>query len=160
MAGFADLFKGIFSRNVAQAVNKASNEGQFGFFNFNQVQSSDKKLEKNIVENVASYGKQLGQVIDALQVVIAQGDLKEKIEEFDELRIFYDLAENITAAKRIRNISKNEAVIECIVADMLCLKEHNAEAYKALLKKLGLREIDYSQNSRTAPPTSNCKASI
>lgn len=41
---------------------------QLGFINITNVESSDYKVEKSIIEDVASYGKQLGLIIEALEL--------------------------------------------------------------------------------------------
>ena len=43
---------------------------QFGLININLGKSSDPDLEKEIIQDVGTYGKQLGQIGDALQVLI------------------------------------------------------------------------------------------
>jgi hypothetical protein len=43
---------------------------QFGLININLGKSSDPDLEKEIIEDVGTYGKQLGQIGDAVQVII------------------------------------------------------------------------------------------
>jgi len=43
---------------------------QFGLININLGKSSDPDLEKEILQDVGTYGKQLGQIGDALQVLI------------------------------------------------------------------------------------------
>ncbi len=45
---------------------------QFGFININKMESSDPKLEQDVVENVASYGTQLGRIIGALGVTVSR----------------------------------------------------------------------------------------
>lgn len=43
---------------------------QFGFINVYMGKSSDPELEKQIIDDVGTYGRQLGQLGDALQVLI------------------------------------------------------------------------------------------
>ncbi len=43
---------------------------QFGLVNINLGKSSDPELEKEILQDVGTYGKQLGQIGDALRVLI------------------------------------------------------------------------------------------
>ena len=82
----SDLITDFFSKNTAKAVAK----GQFGFINVNKMQSTNKELERDIIENVASYGMQLGQIIDALSVVIEKLDLN--VEAYPALRRFNAMA--------------------------------------------------------------------
>ena len=46
---------------------------QLGFININGSRAGDARLEQRITEQVASYGRQLGWVIDALDVLIRTG---------------------------------------------------------------------------------------
>jgi hypothetical protein len=45
---------------------------QLGFININTSQSSDPQLERHIVTEVAGYGRQLGRILDALDVLVRQ----------------------------------------------------------------------------------------
>ena len=49
--------------------------GSLSLFNINLGQSSDPQLESRILAEVGSYGRQLGQIGDALAVLIAHADL-------------------------------------------------------------------------------------
>src|SRR5919201_6557347 len=46
---------------------------QLGFININASQSADPQLERHIVTEVASYGRQLGRILDALDVLVRHG---------------------------------------------------------------------------------------
>src|SRR5919201_1534574 len=43
---------------------------QLGFININTSQSADPELERRIVTEVAGYGRQLGRILDALDVLV------------------------------------------------------------------------------------------
>ena len=49
--------------------------GSLSLFNINLGQSSDPALEQRILDQVGSYGRQLGQIGDAMAVLIAHADL-------------------------------------------------------------------------------------
>jgi hypothetical protein len=59
--------------------------GQFGLININLGRSSSPDIEREVLDDVASYGKQLGRLSDALMVLIAHfhpaRPLTEKEEE-------------------------------------------------------------------------------
>ena len=63
------------SGNVTQTFNpfqyfsKIAN-GQIGLININMGKSSDPELEQKIIEDVGSYGRQIGQLGDALNAVL------------------------------------------------------------------------------------------
>ena len=50
---------------------------QTGFININNVRAGDPQLERRIIEDVASYGRQLGRMMEALDVVIGHLRLGE-----------------------------------------------------------------------------------
>jgi hypothetical protein len=82
------------SGDVSQTINpwtwfsKVVN-GQIGFININLGKSSDPELEQEILADVGSYGRQLGQLGDALEAVLAhmksdtwQGESKKAVDAF------------------------------------------------------------------------------
>jgi hypothetical protein len=52
---------------------------QFGLVNINLGKSSDPELEKQILQDVGTYGKQLGQIGDALRVLIDHVKLDDNL---------------------------------------------------------------------------------
>jgi hypothetical protein len=66
-------FKLPLSGDVVQSINPITSffpSAQFGLVNVTVGQSSKPEVEKDVLLDVASYGKQLGQVADALIAVI------------------------------------------------------------------------------------------
>lgn len=64
------------SGNVSQTINPwvwagKLMAGQVGLVNINLGKSSDPQLERRILEDVGSYGRQIGQLADALEAVLA-----------------------------------------------------------------------------------------
>ena len=69
------VFKLPLSGDVVQSINPwtsffSPSGGQYGLVNINLGQSSEPKVEADVLSDVASYGKQLGQIGDALLVLI------------------------------------------------------------------------------------------
>ena len=61
---------------------------QFGFFNINLGQTSRPDVEQEILERVGSYGRQLGRIGDALEVLLDHLKLENLSEdEHDALTI-------------------------------------------------------------------------
>jgi hypothetical protein len=63
------------SGDVVQAINPwnwffRSDGGQFGLVNINLGKSADPELEQRILDDVGSYGRQLGRIGDALAVLL------------------------------------------------------------------------------------------
>jgi hypothetical protein len=74
-----------------QAINPWSfyNQGaQLGFVNINLGQTAHPEIEQKVLDEVGSYGKQLGRIGDALEVLIDHVALKDlSREEADALNI-------------------------------------------------------------------------
>jgi hypothetical protein len=67
-------FKLPLSGDVVQSINPFTafmTGGQFGLININLGQSSEPKVEADVLSDVATYGKQLGRIGDALIVLLA-----------------------------------------------------------------------------------------
>ena len=69
------VFKLPLSGDVVQSINPwtsffSPSGGQYGLVNINLGQSSEPKVEADVLSDVASYGKQLGQIGDALLVLL------------------------------------------------------------------------------------------
>jgi len=87
-------FKLPLSGDVVQAINPwnwffKSEGGQFGLVNINLGKSADPALEQRILDDVGSYGRQLGRIGEALEVLLdhvklERLDAKERgaIEDF------------------------------------------------------------------------------
>ena len=79
-------------------------ENQFGLININLGKSSDPDVEQQVLNEVGSYGKQLGRIGDALGVLINhfnKGNLSEK-----EMAALILLKEQLRDIDRIKGISK------------------------------------------------------
>jgi len=68
-------FKLALSGDVVQAINPwnwffRSDGGQFGLVNINLGKSADPALEQKILDDVGSYGRQLGRLGEALEVLL------------------------------------------------------------------------------------------
>lgn len=77
------------SGDVTQAIDTSLVRGigdQLGFINVNTSGSGDPELERRIVEQVASYGRQLGRVLDALDVLIRR-DAGGRLSPEDQLAL-------------------------------------------------------------------------
>jgi hypothetical protein len=65
--------RGPLSGDVNQAIDASllhAMADQLGFININGTRAGDVQLEQRITEQVASYGRQLGWLVDALEVLI------------------------------------------------------------------------------------------
>ena len=75
--------------------------GQYGFINIYEMQSSDAQLEQGIVTEQASYGKQIGRVVEALQAICANLDMDDwKPAHREAVKSFLRMAEELDEYKR------------------------------------------------------------
>ncbi len=86
-----------------QAINPWSfyNQGaQFGLVNINLGATPHPEIEQAVLEEVGSYGRQLGRIGDALEVLLAHVKLGElKPEEADALKV---LQGQLAAVRKIK----------------------------------------------------------
>lgn len=93
------------SGNVTQSINPWNwvfnpTGSQFGVVNVNLGRSSDPQTEERILEDVGSYGKQLGKIGDVLRILLAHvklenltpqeneaiSELREQLDAIDDLK--------------------------------------------------------------------------
>jgi hypothetical protein len=111
-------------------------QAQLGFLNINATRAGDPALEQRIITEVASYGRQLGRLIDAVGVLARhqeRGGLTfDDQHALDQLQ---DLAEQIAATKTRAAAER----IDHIVADVRALRadpETNHDALRRLREAL------------------------
>jgi hypothetical protein len=109
--------------------------GQLGLLNINATRSGDPGLEQRIITQVASYGRQLGRLVEAVDVLAQhppRGLGEADIRALDELR---KLATQIAAVKEQAALDQ----IDRIVAEVQTLSRDpkaNAEAIRRVRKAL------------------------
>jgi hypothetical protein len=105
-------FRLPLSGNVNQTINPwtwmfSSVGSQFGLININMGKSSDPELEAQILDEVGTYGRQIGQLGDAIRVLLDHVKLGEltKVEKqaIDDVRLQLD---QIDRLKRMRRDGK------------------------------------------------------
>jgi hypothetical protein len=138
MSGRAPL-----SGDVTQAINPwswwlGSLSQQTGFININAAASGDPRLERRIVEEIASYGRQLGWIIEALEVLIERADTAGlgPLERGAFAQIG-DLAARIEALKDApRSASVLRADLERAIEEVRALESRDRRAYRELVARL------------------------
>jgi hypothetical protein len=137
-----DPTRGPFSGDVTQAINPWSwwfrGSQQTGFININNTRTDNPELERRIVEDVASYGRQLGRIIEALQVVVAHLPAEELTPaERDAVRSFTQLAEGIAAVTAAAAPSPpTVAKLDRCLADIEALKSTDPDRYADLVARI------------------------
>jgi len=123
------------SGDVAQAIDASvirSLGQQLGFININTGGAGDPDLERRITEVVASYGRQLGRVLDAVDVLVrrdSRGELpaedEQALDEFRSLHTQINAVKERAAAERL----------DRLLADIRLLK-HDPAANENALRRL------------------------
>ncbi len=84
-------FRAPLSGDVIQAINPwqwvwNASGGQYGLVNINLGRSSDPDLEQQILDEVGSYGRQLGRIGDVVEVLLRAVDPK-KLSDDDQKKV-------------------------------------------------------------------------
>ena len=108
--------------------------GQFGLININTMASGDPVLENQIVQNVASYGKQLGRMMEALNVVIAKDLTLSTLTPKDQETItaFQDMLAQINATKDNHTPTLSTTETDRFLDRLMTLKTTNPDRYATL----------------------------
>ena len=110
---------------------------QLGFINITQTRSKDPDLERRIITEVASYGRQLGRLMEAVDVLVRRQDRAGLSEEDqDALDDLQKLAGEIEAVKQRAAVER----VERVVADVRELAkdpEANRNALQRVRDALG-----------------------
>jgi len=131
MFGIRAPLSGDVSENIAPSIG-----GQLGLLNINATRSGDPELEQRIITQVASYGRQLGWLLEAVDV-LARRQSRRGLGEADlhTLDQVHTLAEQVTALKEQAALDH----IDRIVADVQALTrdpQANAEAIRRVREAL------------------------
>jgi len=97
-------FKLPLSGDVTQSINPFTafmTGGQFGLININLGQSSEPKVEAEVLSDVATYGKQLGRIGDALIVLLAHFHPRQPLTA-DESKAIEELKEMLDAVAKVK----------------------------------------------------------
>ena len=98
-------FKLPLSGDVVQSINPFTafmTGGQFGLVNINMGQSSEPKVEEEVMTDVASYGKQLGRIEDVLLVLLKHFHPQKPLsdEETGAIDALKEMLHKIAAVKK------------------------------------------------------------
>jgi len=104
------------------------------------MESKNPSLEKEIVENVASYGKQLGRINDALNVLISlvvfhRDPSKLHDSELQALRDFHELYIEI-AEQKGEHVAPTETDLDLLLREIQSLEDKDPPTYKRMMAKL------------------------
>ena len=133
-------------------LNSTTGEKQVGLINVmvDEMESGNAERERKIVTGVASYGKQLDRINDALNALIGLMLSQRSVSELskDDRKAFDEFSEmfkQIAEAKG-EHIRPTEANLELFLENIRDLEEQDPKAYKSMLKRL--REFTKSERSK------------
>jgi hypothetical protein len=131
MFGIRAPLSGDVTQDITSSIG-----GQLGLLNINATRSGDPGLEQRIITQVASYGRQLGRLVDAVDVLTRQqprhGLSEADIRALDQL---HELAERIAEIKEQKALDH----VDRIVTEVQALSRHpktNAEAIRRVREAL------------------------
>jgi hypothetical protein len=130
-----------FSGDVAQDYHPITSwfrsvSTQLGFINIKEMQSDNPDLEKRIVSEVGSYGKQLGRIVEALHAICEHLDTgRWAPDEQEAVKSFKRLAEEIDAFKGA-NQPVTKATIDHLVSALRSLRSQDRLTYERVQEEL------------------------
>lgn len=123
-------------QRLAQVINPlnwlASGTGQIGLVNISGAASAKPEVEADIVENVATYGRQLGRISDVLQSMLARmhADAWDS-DDAQAVRAFREMNAKIAAVKA-RYLAPTQENVDLLIAGINSLKETDQDEYVRL----------------------------
>jgi len=127
-------------QKLAQIINPlywlTSGTGQIGFVNINGTASANPEVEAEIVEKVATYGRQLGRISDVLDVVLRKQEAStwngQEKKAFDD---FKDMIGKIAAVKE-GYLAPTQANVDKLIDGINSLKKTNEPEYQRIKDEL------------------------
>jgi len=136
---FPNLFS-LAPKQLSQMINPLywlnSGTDQIGLINISGTASAKPAVEADIIENVATYGRQLGRMSDVLQAMLAQmhPDRWSPAEQ-EAVAQFRDMTAKIAAVKA-GHIAPTEGNVDQLIAGIESLRETDAAEYARIRDKL------------------------
>lgn len=128
------------SGDVSQTINpwaiwlRSANQ-QLGFITINAQSSGDPEMERRIIEEVASYGRQLGWIIEALEVVTSRLDrdglTRSERAALDQLSDLAGRVERVTG-KEDTTLGR----VDRLLTDLHDLRRTDPEGYETVVSRL------------------------
>jgi len=119
-----------------------SGTGQIGFINISGAASSKPEVEADIIENVATYGRQLGRRSDVLDAILShlnarswRGDAKKAVDAFEEMNA------NITAVKA-RYLAPTQENVDKLIDGNNSIMHTRPDEYERLRNELRRKLFD------------------
>jgi hypothetical protein len=143
-------------KQLAQIINPlswmTSGTGQMGFINISGMASSKPEVEADIIENVATYGRQLGRITDVLQAVLENMHPDRWTDsQQDAVHQFKDMVHKIAIVKA-GYLAPTRENVEQLIAGINCLKETDEQEYSRIKEELRKRLFADDEKSIASQP--------
>jgi hypothetical protein len=150
---FTSLFS-LAPKQLSQLINPLywlnSGTDQIGLINISGSASAKPEVEADIIENVATYGRQLGRITDVLQAVLAQMHPDRwPAAEQEAVRQFRDMAAKIAAVKA-GYLAPTQKNVDQLIAGINSLKESDMDEYVRIKNELREKLFDGDKASRSS----------
>lgn len=132
---------------VTQAINPwelwiKSISSQMGLINIRNTTSSDPEFEQKVIQDIASYGKQLGKINDVLMAFINNPNLEEMFDKMTEeqkqaINEFKHIVSEIEQMKKVwKSPPKLLASLDSMVKEIKALESQDPKSYEKAIKKI------------------------
>lgn len=105
---FTAPFGGAVSQAFEFWSNWFENVGQIGFINIDLGRTSNPELERRIVNEVGSYGRQIGRMSEALDVLIKHANLDRTKLSDAEISTLYDFQVMVKQVQDFKDMNGSE----------------------------------------------------
>jgi hypothetical protein len=134
--------------------------GQFGLINISSGASANPQLERDIVGRVASYGRQLGRLNDAVYALLAHQD-RDELSAVEQRAVddFRRMADAINAVKE-GHAAPTDAALDELIEGIRFLRDRNPKEHERIVGRLrrALLETKTAEAPATRPGEVNARA--
>jgi hypothetical protein len=127
-------------QKLAQLINPlywlTSGTGQIGFVNISGQASAKPEVEADIIENVATYGRQLGRITDVLNAILKDmaahtwtGEAANAVEQFNQMNAQI-------AAVKAGHLAPTQQNLDKLIAGIRSLKDSEPAEYVRIKDEL------------------------
>lgn len=147
----ASLFP--FNYWLNQSFDLMKNSGQLGIINISGNASNDPDIEREVIENVATYGRQLGRISEVLEALLRRADTAQWTgDEAHALEDFTSMVRDIEAVKNGRLPATTENV-NSLIDSINALKDVDRVEYDRIVGHLRKRLLDRNGDANAEPRT-------
>ena len=115
---------------------------QFGLFNISAQASNGTDVEREIVENVATYGRQLGRMSDVVEILLRNSNAEQwRGDDAKALDDFRSMLRDIESVKAGR-LPATKANVDALIDSINVLKDVDHDEYDRIVDHMRHRILD------------------